>query len=141
MWNCVLWCSTAIPLWLLAKPVLTPWRRTAAVTLAIATPWITLTTALFTESMALPAFVWFTYAALWAVRRPAWWRDLLALTVLGVAVASRVQLVGLFIGYVALIVIDAWHRFKSDGRGPAWWRLRRFARSPAQLSRRPSSPE
>ncbi len=101
--NGLLWASTAIPLWLRARPLLTPWRRAAAVSLGVVTPWMALTTLMFTENIAIPAFVWFTYAALMAVRRPVWWRDLLALIALGAALGARAQLVSLGLGYLALI--------------------------------------
>ncbi len=107
VWNVVLWCSVAVPLWRLTRPVLTPWRRCAAVSLSVLAPWIVLTTALFTEAMALAAFAWFTLAAVQAARRPAWWRDGLVVLALAAVVTSRVQLAGVLPGYLVLVALAA----------------------------------
>jgi hypothetical protein len=127
VYNCVLWCSIAVPLWHLARPLLTPWRRVAAVTLSVIAPWMVYTTALFTEALALAGFVWFTWAALCALRRPAWWRDLAALLAFTVAVTGRTQLGGILLGYLGLLVLVLVRRSRAAG-GPSWWRARVVAR-------------
>jgi len=127
VYNCVLWCSIAVPLWHLARPLLTPWRRVAAVTLSVVAPWLVYTTALFTEALAMAGFVWFTWAVLCAVRRPAWWRDLLAIVAFGVAITARTQLGGILVGYLALIAFVLWRRSRASG-GAWWWRTDRAVR-------------
>jgi hypothetical protein len=128
VYNAVLWCSTAIPLWLLTRGLLTPWRRAAAVTLGVVAPWMLLTTLLFTESMALPAFVWFTFAALQAVRRPAWWRDGLVMVAFVICILARVQLAGAIAGYVLLIAVGAREHLTTIRGTPWWWAGRELLR-------------
>jgi hypothetical protein len=104
VWNALLFVSAAVPSYLIARSVLASrWRAVAAALLCVALPWLTLSTALFTESLAYPVSVWLSYAILRAARDPSPRRDAFVLLWCAVAVVSRVQLVAIFAGYVVLL--------------------------------------
>lgn len=112
--NALLWASTAVPLYLLARPVTrSRWAAAGAALLGVATPWIVLTTAILSESLALPAFVWSVWCVLRAVRAPGWRADGLAVAVLLASLCVRIQLGALLAAYlvVAVVVVLA------EGRG------------------------
>lgn len=119
--NTALWCSVAIPLWSMARDFLSPRRAAVAVTLSVVAPWAVISTALFTEALALASFVWFTWAAMLAVRSPAWWRDLLVLVLFVIAITARVQLAGIIVGYLLMIALRCRTGFGGGG-APWWWR-------------------
>jgi hypothetical protein len=105
VWNALLFVSAAVPSYLIARSVLASrWGAVAAALLCVALPWLTLSTALFTESLAYPVSVWLSYSILRSVRDPSPRRDAIVLLWCAVAVASRFQLVAIFGGYVVLLV-------------------------------------
>ena len=107
--SAVLFVSAAIPAYLLARMVLV--SRGLAVTaalLGIATPWLVLTTVLFTENLALPLFLWTVWAVARALQAPGWRADALALGLIAACVVTRTQLIALGLGYVALVAWRAW---------------------------------
>ncbi len=107
-WNALLFASAAVPSYLIARTVLASrWRAVGVGLLCVALPWLTLTTALFAESLAYPVSIWLSYAILRAVRDPSPVRDAAVLAWSGVAVVSRVQLIAIFGGYVALLLVLA----------------------------------
>lgn len=124
--NAAIWVSVAVPLWLIVRRFLSPWRAVAAVALSVVAPWAVIGTTLFTEPLALVSMVWFTWAAMNAVRAPAWWRDLAVLALLGFAVVARTQMGGIFAGYLVMVAVYCWQR--SGARGtPLKDRLRSIA--------------
>ncbi|MBI5105319.1 MAG: hypothetical protein HZB46_10130 [Solirubrobacterales bacterium] len=132
LWNAILFSSAVVPAYLLSRFVIrSPWRAAASALLCIALPWVTLTTALFTESLAYPAALWLAWAMAWAVRDPAPRRDLLVLALAGLAVVSRVQLVAMFGAYVLMVGLLAAFATQAGGSGreradAAWRYVRRF---------------
>ncbi len=103
--NSAIWVSVAIPLWLIVRGFLPPWRAVVAVSLSVVAPWAVISTTLFTEPLALVSLVWFTWAAMRALHTPSWWRDLIVLGFLAVAVVARVQMVGIIGGYIVMIAM------------------------------------
>jgi hypothetical protein len=120
--NGLLFASTAIPAYLLARQVLVS-RRLAALTglAAITLPWLTLTTAMFTENLAYPLVMWTVCAMAWSFRAPSLWRDLLVVALIGAATATRTQLFALAFGYLALIVWRLLLDRPRGGRARAQW--------------------
>jgi hypothetical protein len=108
VWNALLFVSAAIPSYLLARTVLASrWHAVATGLLCVALPWLTLSTSLFAESLAYPVSIWLSYSIVRSVRDPSARRDAVVVIWCVVAVVSRVQLVAIFGGYVALLVAFA----------------------------------
>ena len=104
-WNALLFASAAVPAYLIARTVLASrWRAVAAGLLSVAVPWLTLSTALFAESLAYPVSIWAAYSMVRVVRDPSPRRDAVTVAWCAVAVVSRVQLVAIFGGYILLLV-------------------------------------
>ena len=103
----VLMASTAIPAYLLARRVLA-WRPGALIVaaLTVAVPWIAMSGTLMTEVVAYPVFAWACLAMLDGVSRPGLRGDLVVAVALGVAFASRTQLLVLAPAYVLALGID-----------------------------------
>lgn len=106
--NALLMTSAIFPAYLLAKEVLGPARRTAALICALLVavlPWLTMAAVQLTEVMAYPAAMW----ALWAMQRamdrpsPRW--DLIALAVIGVTTYARLQLLILAPVFVVAVLV------------------------------------
>ena len=105
----LLFVSAAVPAYLLARMVLVSrGLATAAALLGVATPWLVLTTVLFTENLAFPLFLWTVWAVARALQAPSPRADLLALLLVAACVATRTQLLALGVGYVALVGWRAW---------------------------------
>lgn len=126
--NAAIWVSVAVPLWLIVRRFLSPWRAVTAVALSVVAPWAVISTTLFTEPLALVSMVWFTWAAMNAVRTPSWWRDLAVLAFLAFATVARMQMAGIFAGYLVMIALYCWQQ--SGPRGtPFGVRLRAIVRT------------
>jgi hypothetical protein len=98
--NTLLFASAAAPVYLLGARV--TGRRSAAVAaalLSIATPWLILTTALYTENATFPLFMWTVLCIERAVAVPSPRRDLLALLLCALTTAARTQFAILFVAY------------------------------------------
>ena len=117
----VMFVSAAVPIYLMARTVLgARWPAVAAALLSIATPWLTLTSALFTENLAYPLFWWLLLAVGAALWQPSRWRDLLVLVVMGLLVGTRVQFAAVFPGYVLCVLgVCVWRAGAQEG-----WRKR-----------------
>jgi hypothetical protein len=101
----ILFVSAAFPIYLLARRVLPdPWPALAVALLSVAIPWLTLTTALFTENLSYPLFWWMMLATCNAVWRPSPGNDALALASIGLLVVTRVQFAAVFAGYAAALI-------------------------------------
>lgn len=103
--NGPLFASAAIPAYLLARQVIASRLLAALPALAAITlPWLTLTTAMFTENLAYPLVLWTVCAMAWSFRAPSLWRDLLTVALLAATSATRTQLFAIAIGYLAMVV-------------------------------------
>jgi len=102
--NGLLFASTAVPVFLLARTALSRRRALLAGGLAITLPWLILSTALFTESLAYPLAMWSLVAMAWAWRRPHLLSDVVVLASIGLATGTRVQFASLFAVYGILIL-------------------------------------
>ncbi len=127
----LLFVSAAIPIFLMARVVLdSVWSAVAVALLSIAVPWLTLTSALFTENLSYPLFWWMVLASCRAVWRPSPLRDLLALLSVALLVGTRAQFAAVYFGYVlALLAVVLW---RADGAAGL---RRRLARAGADTIR------
>ncbi|MEA2496394.1 MAG: hypothetical protein QOJ29_4305 [Thermoleophilaceae bacterium] len=106
--NAFVMSSTAIPVYLLARQVLTSRPLMYAVALlSVAIPWIGMAGTLMTEVVAYPAFAWATLATVHAAARPSARSDVLLLAALTIAFAARTQLVFLAPAAVMAITLHA----------------------------------
>lgn len=103
--NALLFASTAVPAYLLAREVgagRLPSYLAAA--LAVAVPWTATSGAVMTEAVAYPAFAWALLALQRAVVAPSLGRDAVALAAIGLAFFARTQFILLAAVLVAVIV-------------------------------------
>lgn len=126
--NVVLYVSTAVPVWLLAREFLASrWRIAAAALLSVAAPWLTITTVLYTECLTYPVFVWTLVAMAWCVRAPSARRDLVVMAAMVALVCTRVQFASIFVVWVVIIAVVHWS--VATGSRGRWWRARNATRS------------
>src|SRR5436190_8024252 len=93
--NAVLFASTAIPVFLLARRVVPEPCALVVALLAIAIPWAANAATLMSESAAYPAFAWCMLACHRALTEPSPRRDLVAIAALALAFFTRPQFLGL----------------------------------------------
>lgn len=104
--SALLFASAAVPTFLLARETVTSrWLPALAAVMSVAAPWLTLSTALYTENLAYPLFVWAAWAITRSVRAPTARRDVIALGLIGLAIGTRTQLACLFVAYVVLVAV------------------------------------
>ena len=89
--NAILFASTAIPVFLLARRIVQTPRALAVALLALAIPWAVSTATLMSESAAYPVFAWTVLACHSALAEPSPRRDLVAIALLGLAYFTRPQ--------------------------------------------------
>lgn len=111
----LMFVSAVIPIYLMGERILGARRPAAAVALlSITTPWLTLTSALFTENLAYPLFWWLLLAICAAVWQPSRRRDLVALVMLGLLICTRTQFIAVFPGYIlCALSVCVW---RADGK-------------------------
>ena len=117
--NAFVMVSAAVPVYLLARHI--DVGRLASVwvaCLAIAMPWIVLSSFLLTEVVAYPAFCWAILASTVAVRRKAALWDVVALGSIAVAVVARTQFVVLLIVFAVAVIAEA--MLEAAGSGIRW---------------------
>src|ERR687898_2126550 len=86
--------TAAVPVYLLARGLgVGTVLAVAAGGLAVAVPWVVLSSFLLTEVVAYPVFCWALLAIVYAVERKGWVWDGVALLAVGVAVLARTQFV------------------------------------------------
>jgi hypothetical protein len=126
-----LFVSAVVPIFLFARNMLDSiWSAVAVALLSIAVPWLTLTSALFTENLSYPLFWWMMLATCRAVWRPSPLRDLVALLSIALLVSTRAQFAGIYFGYLlALLAIAVW---RADGASGL---ARRLAQSAVKAAR------
>jgi hypothetical protein len=105
--NAVLFASTAIPVFLLARRVVPPEWGLVVAALSIAIPWAVNTATAMSEAAAYPAFVWAVLACHGALAEPSPRRDALAIGGLALAFFTRPQfLVLAAVLPLAALVVD-----------------------------------
>jgi hypothetical protein len=115
-----LFSSASIPTYMLARGLLrTRWGAVGAALLSVAVPWLTLGTTLFTENLAYPGLLWTALAIRAALRRPAVWRDGIAVVAVVLLTCVRVQFAGVFLAYLVLIALAEWRRGR-DAQRTGW---------------------
>jgi hypothetical protein len=93
-WNAVLFASSAIPAYLLARTIgLSQAARLLAAVVAVVVPWSVTAGFLMTESAAYPASLWAGYLILRAALRPGDGTYALAVLGIGLATLARPQLI------------------------------------------------
>jgi hypothetical protein len=94
--NSLMFASAAVPIWLIARRLLT--RRAALVVAAsgVAVPASVYSTKLLTESLAYPVVLWVVLAVLGVLAQPRRHRQLLLLALLVVVPLARFELIALF---------------------------------------------
>ena len=101
--NVVLFASTAIPVFLLARRIVPRECALVVALLSIAIPWAVNTATLMSESAAYPAFAWAVLACHGALAEPSPRRDAVAIAALALAFFTRPQ----FLVLAALLPLGA----------------------------------
>ena len=126
--NTLLFTSTAIPIFLLARRAAAGrWGSVAAGLLSVAAPWLILTTAIYTENAAFPLFLWTVWAGERAVRAPSARRDLLTLVGITATTCARTQFGILLVAYFVCVFAGPFAEARAHGRAavdvtPVLWR-------------------
>src|SRR4051794_27438821 len=116
--NALAFASSAIPVYLLARRVLT-WAPLAvlAAALSVCVPWLASSATLLTEPIAYPAFCWSLLLMYRSVAEPSWKNDLLALAGISLAFFGRTQFAALAPAFVAGVVVHeaGWVLVRGEG--------------------------
>lgn len=106
--NALFWALTAIPVYLLARRLLSEWWSVLAAGLAIAIPSSISVGTVMTESMAFLTAAIALYATLLALERPTVRRQLLLLAAIAIAFLTRSQLGVLYLGWLLALGLHWW---------------------------------
>ncbi len=107
--QCLLYASTAVPVFLLARGGGLSRRAChLAAALSVVAPWCVVSGSFLSESAAYPAYAWSLYATWVAVMRPSLRHDLLALLVIAIAVLSRTAMLALAPLLALAVIWQAW---------------------------------
>jgi len=98
--NALLFALTAVPVYLLARRVVSPWWAVCAAGLAVAIPSSISVATVMTESLAYLTAAWTLYAIALALERPTLLRQLAVLGTVAVAFLTRAQLGGLYLSWL-----------------------------------------
>jgi hypothetical protein len=115
--NALFWALTAIPLYVLARRLVSSWWAVLAAGLAIAIPSSISVATVMTESMAFLAAAWGLYATMLALERPTVLRQFVLLAAIAVAFLTRSQLGVLYVGWVAALGLHWWIHPAARPRG------------------------
>jgi hypothetical protein len=115
--NALFWALTAIPVYLLARRLVSSWWAVLAAGLAIAIPSSISVATVMTESMAFLAASWALYATMLALERPTVLRQLVLLAAIAVAFLTRSQLGVLYVGWIAALGVHWWIHPAARPRG------------------------
>ena len=115
--NALFWALTAIPVYLLARRLVSSWWAVLAAGLAIAIPSSISVGTVMTESMAFLAAAWALYATMLALERPTVLRQLVLLAAIAAAFLTRSQLGVLYVGWVAALGLHWWINPAARPRG------------------------
>ena len=114
--NAVVMSLAAIPVYLIARRMVSVGPALLASALALAIPSLIYTGTVMTENAFYPAFLVCVLAFLAAIERPTLWRQLGALALVGVAFLIRAQAVTLIPAFVTTIVLVCFVEARAEGR-------------------------
>jgi hypothetical protein len=120
--NALFWALTAIPVYLLARRLVSSWWAVLAAGLAVAIPSSISVATVMTESMAFLAAAWALYATMLALERPTVLRQFLFMAAIAVAFLTRSQLGVLYVGWLAALGLHWWISPGARLHGLADWR-------------------
>jgi hypothetical protein len=124
--NAFLIASAALPVYLLARRIAVPIALSvAAGALAVAVPWVVLSSFLLTEVVAYPACCWALLALVHAVERKSWMWDAVALLAIVLAVLARTQFVLLLAVFIVAVGAEGVLTSGAQRAGAELWRTRR----------------
>jgi len=98
--NALLFALTAVPVYLLARRLVSAWWAVCAAGLAVAIPSSISVATVMTESLAYLTAAWTLYAIALALERPTLLRQLAVLGAVGAAFLTRAQLGGLYLSWL-----------------------------------------
>ena len=98
--NALVFALTAVPVYLLARRLVSPWWAVGAAGLAIAIPSSISVATVMTESLAYLTAAWALYATALALERPTLLRQLAVLATVAAAFLTRAQLGGLYLSWL-----------------------------------------
>ena len=106
--NALFWALTAIPVYLLARRLVSSWWAVLAAGLSVAIPSSISVATVMTESMAFLAASWALYATMLALERPTVLRQLALLAAIAAAFLTRSQLGVLYVGWLVALGLHWW---------------------------------
>ena len=99
--NALFFALTAVPVYLLARRLVSPWWAVCAAGLSVAIPSSISVSTVMTESLAYLTAAWALYAIALALERPTLLRQLAVLGTIAVAFLTRAQLGALYVSWLA----------------------------------------
>jgi len=103
--NALFFALTAVPVYLLARRLVTQWWAVCAAGLSIAIPSSISVATVMTESLAFLTAAWALYATMLALERATVTRQLLLLLAVAAAFATRAQLGALYLSWIGALVL------------------------------------
>ena len=101
--NALLFALTAVPVYLLARRLVSPWWAVCAAVLAVAIPSSISIATVMTESLAYLTAGWVLYATALALERPTLLRQLAVLGTVAAAFLTRAQLGSLYLSWLLAV--------------------------------------
>jgi hypothetical protein len=105
--NCVLMALSVLPVYKIARFVLTPGRAVVATALSAIAPLMLYSNVEMSENVTYPVALFAVWAALVAIREPSWKHDALVVALCVLAVAARIQLVVILPAVFVAVVLEA----------------------------------
>lgn len=124
--NSLVMSLAAIPVFLIARRLVSSWLALLAAGLSLAIPSMLYTGTIMTENAFYPAFCACAFAFLAVLERPTLWRQLSALALVGLAFLIRAQAAALVPAFVTAIVLACLVEARLEGRLRARDLLRRL---------------
>jgi hypothetical protein len=116
---------TAVPVYLLARRLVSPWWAVLAASLSIAIPSSVSVATIMTESLSFLTTAWALYAIAVALERPTVLRQFLVLVAIGFAVLARTQFGILYVTWVVALgllwLLAPWSRPRTRADAFALW--------------------
>lgn len=103
--NALFFALTAVPVYLLARRLVSPWWAVGAAALSVAIPSSISVATVMTESLAYLTAAWALYATALALERPTLLRQLAVLATVAAAFLTRAQLGALYLSWLVGLVV------------------------------------